>query len=216
MSKRLRTTIALGLSVGVYFFLKLFPFGSLVLYPFQLLVTFLHEFGHALGSLITGGGVHEIQINSDGSGVTTTSGGWRAITIAGGYIGSAVFGNLIMRAGLRFGTWSKYVLDALLVILVAIATLWSGSLSNTIISCLFAIAIYWVSTKSDEFIAWFLTFIGTVSVLYVIADFRVGPSSDLAQFTREVPVLSQTLWMFTWLAFVVAITWRNVRSLLHE
>jgi Zn-dependent oligopeptidase len=40
-------------------------FGSLLLYPVTMLVTFLHEFGHALGAILTGGSVEGLQVNSD-------------------------------------------------------------------------------------------------------------------------------------------------------
>ena len=213
MSTRLKTLIALGLCVTAYLFLKMIPFGSTVLYPFQLLVTVLHEFGHGIGAILTGGSVSSMQINSDGSGVTYTMGGWRPIVIAGGYIGSGVFGNIIIRAGLRYGTWSKYLLNALLVILLVIATIWSRSLSNTIICFLFAGAMYWISTKHDEFIAWFLVFTGLVSVIYVIEDFQVGPSSDLQQFTQEMPIMTHGMWMYVWLAIVVLLSWKNLKSL---
>jgi len=216
MNKRLKTLVALALCVAAYFFLQLIPFGSTILYPFQLLVTVLHEFGHALEAIITGGSVERVQINANGSGVTYTAGGWRPIVIAGGYIGSGLFGNIIMRAGLRYGSWSKYLLNGLLVGLVTIATFWSGSLSNTIICCLFASSIYWISTKNDEFIAWFLVFVGMVSILHVIQDFRVGPASDLAQFTHEIPIMTRAMWMYVWLALVVFMSWRNVKSLLSE
>jgi len=55
--------------------------GRKILYPITLLVTFLHEFGHGIGAVITGGWVEEIQINKDGSGWTRSAGGSRAVTI---------------------------------------------------------------------------------------------------------------------------------------
>ena len=49
--------------VVVYGILKFLggSFGSLVLYPVTLLVTFLHEFGHAMGAILTGGGVGRLM-----------------------------------------------------------------------------------------------------------------------------------------------------------
>lgn len=44
------------------------------------LSTVVHEVGHALGSLVTGGEVHHIVVNSDASGYTTSS---RAISLQG-------------------------------------------------------------------------------------------------------------------------------------
>lgn len=213
MSTRIKALVVLTLGAGAYFLLRILPFGELVLYPFQLMATILHEFGHAAGALLTGGDVSQVQINANGSGVTTTLGGWRFVVIAGGYIGSAIFGNILIRAGLKYGDWSKYVLYGLLVILITISTLWSASIGNTIFVALFAIAIYIVSRASNEATAWFLAFVGILTVLHIIEDFNVGPSSDLAAFAQTIPLLPSAAWMVVWLGIVVGITWWNVRSL---
>ena len=87
------------------FYLALYYFGGLVgwriLYPIRLFVTFLHEFGHAAGAIITGGEVRHIRIDPNAGGVTQSAGGSRAITIMGGYIGSAIFGNALVYIGAR-------------------------------------------------------------------------------------------------------------------
>ncbi len=57
--------------------------GTLLLYPVTMLVTFLHEFGHAMGAILTGGRVEGLQVNSDGSGYTTTLGGSPGIVLIG-------------------------------------------------------------------------------------------------------------------------------------
>jgi hypothetical protein len=65
-------------------------FGEKILYPINMLVTFLHELGHATGALLSGGKMKSMDINLDGSGLTTTLGGSTAITLVSGYIGSAI------------------------------------------------------------------------------------------------------------------------------
>ena len=86
------------LMLGLYLALKyLLPFGDTILYPINLLVTILHELGHGLGAILTGGYVDAVQINPDGSGWTRTGGGWVSVILMGGYLGSAIFGNLIFR-----------------------------------------------------------------------------------------------------------------------
>ena len=65
------------LILAVYLGLQFFggDIGALILYPVTLLVTFLHEFGHAVGAIITGGEVMHLRVNPNGSGMTTTRGG---------------------------------------------------------------------------------------------------------------------------------------------
>lgn len=187
--------------------------GDLILYPFRILVTILHEFGHAAFALLTGGNVMSVQINPNGSGVTWTSGGMPFFIISGGYIGSAIFGNILLRAGLKYAEWSHYVLNVLLIIMIVIGTIWSPSLTNTLIVGVFAGSIYFIGKLHHEIASWFLIAMGVLSLIHIIEDFNVGPSSDLAQFTALVPILPYTVWMLVWLAAVVTITWKNVKSL---
>jgi Zn-dependent oligopeptidase len=49
------------------------PFGNVALYPVKLIVTFFHEFGHALSAILTGGSVDSVTVNSDGSGLAMTA-----------------------------------------------------------------------------------------------------------------------------------------------
>src|SRR5437899_446618 len=58
--------VAATLSLG----LSLTPWGKLILYPFRLFTTWVHECGHALVTLMVGGSVSSIVIEPDTSGVT--------------------------------------------------------------------------------------------------------------------------------------------------
>jgi hypothetical protein len=217
MIQRAKTFSFLIVGAGLYFLLKTFiPFGGLILYPFQLLATILHEFGHASGTLLTGGNVNEIQINANGSGYCSSSGGWPLITLMGGYIGSALFGNVLIYVGLRHPNLSNYVLYALMAIMIGISTFWSASLVNTVIVALFAVGMYILSRLNSHVAAWALTFMGILVVLHILEDFSVGPSSDIAAFTQMLPILPFVGWMFVWLFAAGAITYWNVRSLLRD
>ncbi len=52
---------------------------SSLLYPFRLLVTFVHEAGHGLSALLTGGRFIEFRVFPNGAGLATTAGGNRVI-----------------------------------------------------------------------------------------------------------------------------------------
>ena len=119
----------------VYGILKFFggSFGHLVLYPVTLLVTFLHEFGHALGALLTGGTVEGLQINADGSGYTVTRGGSQAVVLMGGYLGSAILGNVLFRIGARHRTLTHHTLLVLAGLMCLSGLLWFESFSSTIL-----------------------------------------------------------------------------------
>lgn len=78
------------------------PLINVVVYPFKLFGTFVHEWCHALVAIVTGGTVVRLQINSNLSGETLTSGGWVLPIYSAGYVGAAIVGALLLLCPTRF------------------------------------------------------------------------------------------------------------------
>lgn len=208
----LMKTIAVAL---LYFLLRFMggSFGQIILYPITLLVTFLHEFGHAFGAAITGGSIKGMQINSDGSGVTTTLGGSAAVTLLGGYIGSALFGNLLFYIGAKLPRFHRVTLVFLGGLMLFAGIFWYQSAVSTLILVAYAVLLYFIA-RHAEWVSWALMFFGLASILYIIQDFNFGPRSDLEQFDRVVGIFSADIWKYIWLAFVVFLFISNLRLIL--
>lgn len=68
------------------------PVVGAVLLPLRYLNTHLHELGHALMALGTGGQVERIVVYGDGSGVTPVAGGILPLVASAGYLGAAAAG----------------------------------------------------------------------------------------------------------------------------
>ena len=71
------------------------PMGRLILYPFTLLSTWVHEMGHGLTALVVGGQFLKLDIFADASGMahlTVTRGLASALSSAGGPLGPPFFG----------------------------------------------------------------------------------------------------------------------------
>ena len=188
------------------------PYGMFLLLPVNLFVTFLHEFGHASFALITGGDVHEVYIQANGAGYAVTAGGWRPLILMGGYIGSALLGNLLLYVGLykpKISIAATYVMIALLVFT---ALWWYSSLFTSVLLIAFGALLFWMTRKSKVNISRWLVVIGTASIIYIIMDYNSGPSSDLAKFTEIVPVFPKAVWAIVWLVIVVFITWRALKK----
>ncbi len=199
------------------------PYWNYIVYPINLLVTFLHEFWHAFFALITGWSVHWLVVNSNWSWVTTTSGWIRDLVAAWWYLGSAIFGNILLyiwfksaspsssfeRRGTNLSQIIIYFLSALMVF---VAIFWF----NWIISSLLILALAWglfTLAKYSKYDSLILQFLGVSSIIYIIEDFNVWPSSDLAKFSWILP---QTLWMYVWLIIVIIITWWNLRLIFKK
>lgn len=87
--------IALVLTVAIPFV----PFGSFAIAPLILFVTFIHEIFHLIAGLATGGSVRSLSVFPDGSGLVVyqpTSDLGSAITSSAGYMGTVLFGALLM------------------------------------------------------------------------------------------------------------------------
>ncbi len=200
--------------VVVYGILKFLggSFGSFVLYPVTLLVTFLHEFGHAMGAILTGGGVEGMQINPDGSGYTVSRGGSPGVILMGGYMGSAIFGNLLFRIGVRHKALTQATLLTLGAIMALAGIVWFESFESTVILFAFAVSLFFIARKTnwDQDV---LIFLGVAAVLYIIQDFNVGPQSDLVMYEKVVGIFPSQVWMYLWLAFAGLLFWWNLRAI---
>ena len=83
-------------AVAVSLVASLTPWADILLYPFKLFTTWVHECGHALMTVLTGGRVMSISIEPDTSGLTQSlvpvgrvAGG---LVASSGYLGAAMVG----------------------------------------------------------------------------------------------------------------------------
>jgi hypothetical protein len=100
--------IATIITIALWFI----PYAGILVYPIRLFVTFVHEGGHALMSLLTGGSVQSLTIASDGSGLTySASSSWLGsiLTSSAGYLGTTFFGVLMLLL-MRWNVSAKKIL----------------------------------------------------------------------------------------------------------
>jgi len=200
----------LAVLIVIYLLLKyLIPYGDNIIYPVNLLVTFLHEFGHGFAAILTWGWVIEIQINSNGSGHAVTSGWIRSIILLGGYIWSAILGNILLYIAFKKQKYSEIILYILWIIMLFTALFWFSSLVSTLLLVLWAAWIMFAAKKTiyDSIVLWFLAI---ASLLYIIEDFNVGPSSDIAKFSDIFIFIPEAVWMLVWLIVVLVMTGWNI------
>lgn len=79
------------------------PFGGVLLYPFKLLATWMHELSHGLVMMITGAGFDRMEIYRDTSGISFAEHGVgpgvRAAIAGAGYMGTPLGGAIILMLG---------------------------------------------------------------------------------------------------------------------
>jgi len=199
LTPRAALLVRIAVMLALYFGLSEYggQVGRKILWPIRIFVTYLHEFGHAVGALITGGKVLSVTIDPHGGGVTWTTNGSRPIIIMGGYIGSALFGNLLFYIGAK---WPRLVKPAL------------GILMATMV----VTGLVWFKTVFTSAVLFGFVFLGLASVIYIIQDTASGPSSDLRAFEAELSFLPAQVWMVIWLLLALGILALNARMLWRE
>ena len=213
MIKKKNKIAVLLILIIIYFLLKYYiPYWWYIIYPINLLVTFLHEFWHAFFALITWWSVLWLVVNSDWSWVTTTSWGVRDLVVSWWYLGSALFGNILLYIWIKKQKYSEKILYFLSLLMVFVSIFWFNWIASSLIilalaSWIFILARY---SKYDSLI---LQFLGVSSILFIIEDFNVWPSSDLAHFSGILPV---SVWMVVWLIIVVLISLYNLKLILKK
>src|SRR5690242_18819647 len=101
------------------------PFGYYLMYPFTLLATWVHESGHGLGAIITGGSFDRLMIFWDASGWAEVrhAAGWPdAISCLGGLWAPPLVGAflLVFARGPRRARLALFVLCAALLVTLAL------------------------------------------------------------------------------------------------
>jgi len=214
--------ILLILSI-IYIWLKHFiPHWEYFVYPISILVTFMHEFGHSFFAFITWWWVKWILINPNWSWVATTYWWFKPFVLIWWYIWSAIFWNLLLYIWATKKNISRYII-LLLAILIVFIAIYSFSFNlYQIISTLLLILLAWVlayfslNIKQDSFNRIFLMFLGIASILYIIEDFNVWPSSDIKKFSDYFVVIPEFLWMIIWLLIVIILTYYTLKLIFKK
>lgn len=100
VNRRQILALAFGAFV-IVFVLWQFAGSTIVLYPFRLFVTQVHELGHGLTAIISGGDFIKYQVEANGSGVATYRNGNPLLVLPMGYLGAALFGAALLFAANR-------------------------------------------------------------------------------------------------------------------
>jgi hypothetical protein len=112
----------LGLALLASLLLWNLPFGGLVLYPFKLLATWLHELSHGIAMICAGVGLDRLDIFRDTSGMAHAGGNsgpfGGAVIAAAGYMGTPLWGAalLVIASTAQAARRALLVLAALLLV----------------------------------------------------------------------------------------------------
>jgi hypothetical protein len=128
---------------------RLIPFGGIILYPLTLFTTWVHEMGHGLAALATGGRFRELEIFSNASGLAYTANqkGWaQAVVSAGGLLAPAILGAAIL-AFVHTPRRARILLASLAGALVLSVVIWVRSATGLVVMPLVATLLGWAAWR---------------------------------------------------------------------
>lgn len=200
----------------------LFLWNTPVLFPFKIFVVLLHELSHGLAAVLTGGRIVSIELSADQGGLCTTQGGWTFIVLSAGYLGSMLWGGLILLAAARTKL-DKFISMFIGVAVVAITLLFIRSSFGFIFGLIFGAALFaigkFMSEKVNDFL---LRYIGLTSMLYAVFDIkddlitRTVAESDASVIAQHY-FGSSLMWGIAWIALALFGAYFFIRlSLKHE
>lgn len=118
-------------------FLSFLPFAHILTYPFLIFSTFIHETSHAVAAVLTGGEVESLIVRMNGSGVTYTRGGLRFVVSSAGYLGTTLFGALLLLLSRN----EKYVRPTLIgcaLLVLLVTAVFVGNTNNILVIAMIA------------------------------------------------------------------------------
>ena len=195
-----------------------------LLRPFILPLTYfnthIHELAHALAALVTGGMPQHIIVNADGSGATPILGGNILLVASAGYMGSTIFGGLLILGSRTektarttlYATFALFVLSVLLLVRVNPVGIISGILWA---AALGASAKY---LKNDSLI--FLTrFLGLSLCLTSFQSFltllqltATTTSHNDAMLLQQATMIPAILWTLAWITLSAIALFATLKS----
>lgn len=200
------------------------PYSDFALYPLRLFITFLHESGHALAAVATGGQVVSLSVSPNTSGLTKTMASplWMWLIYSGGYLGTTVFGALLLQVG-RLHRWQHAGRATLYVaasFMVGATVLWVRDPFTLGVGVFLAVALFGLAKilppRAADFAAAFLAVqcslnaLGDLRILINLTANHLGDND--AVFMARMYGLPSVLWATLWAAMAVVILLVALRS----
>ncbi|MCB0077041.1 MAG: M50 family metallopeptidase [Anaerolineales bacterium] len=221
-----RIVLASIVTIGV----ALLFWGSPFLLPLKLFVVLLHEMSHALAAWLTGGAVERLIVTADEGGLAFTRGGNRFLISSAGYLGSLIWGVVLMQLSLARPARRRVALR-MLALLLALAVILSvrDPFTLAMVGATVAAALLLARYGPPRWQQIVLWLIGSFSALYAIIDIGTdilsrGPLAGVpffgtVTFQNDAEILAAEtfvpafVWGLLWITLALAVYLWNLRQL---
>ncbi len=222
MNSRLRDPLvrnraAFLLGFAAYFAVLWWFWNTQWVYPLKMFVVLLHELSHGLVAIVTGGYIDRIVLDPAQGGLCECPGGSAFLTLSAGYLGSLVWGGLLVIAGHELKRWSGQILLGIGVAVVALSIVFVRGSFGLTFGVLFGLALVAVARLLPPVVSRVaLTTLGLTSCLYAILDIksdvidRPELRSD-ARMLAEMTGVPTLVWGVLWILLALAFSWLLLR-----
>jgi len=193
-----------------------------VIYPFRIFVTFVHEFSHGIAAELTGGDFVWFTVDPNTSGLTLAPGGVSIIVASAGYLGSALFGGLLLILGSQRG-WARVITACLGLSFLVLTGRFAQNSFSAASGFFFAIAMIGVGVLGSEGVsAFFLNLLAiqcSLNALDSLTDLVAVSASGVplrtdAMAMQEITGLPAAFWALLWSGIAIGVLYYCVRLVL--
>lgn len=204
------------------------PYGMILLYPFTILSTWFHEMAHGIMALILGGNFHQLEINSNGSGLAMWSGDLflgnvgKALVAAAGPLGPTVAGAILIILSKK-DKYIKTILYVFSAMLISSVILWVRSIYGIPVIVIIAILIFFAAhnmqPKKQKLL---LIFLGIQSFLSIFLSIGYLLSQeafiDNKYHISDTGVIAENLFLPYWIwggVIIIISIYTIVQSIMY-
>jgi len=222
MSEITKRKLRFVLGFALFFTALWLLWNTALVYPLKIFVVLLHEASHAVAAVATGGSIQRITLDPLQGGACYCPGGNAFLTLSAGYLGSLLWGGLMITAAQSTRVKASLVNGLIGGLVIVLTILYVRNTFGIVFGIAFGLAMIGVSRKLSASInASALLVLGLTSALYAILDIksdvldRPELTSDarmLAELTGVPTVAWGVLWIASALAFCFWLLRRAYRD----
>lgn len=194
------------------------PWLGWAVYPFRLFGTFVHELSHGLAAVATGGDFQRFSVQPDLSGLAWSAGGIRVIVGSAGYIGSAIFGGVLIALHARWMS-ARALLLGMAIVFGLLCLLFVRNLFGIASALVLTAAMMYAGLKLPEFwrdallkvLALQLILDGYNSLFTVLRLSGAGDSQTDAHAMAQLTWLPAWIWAVLWILASTAMLFGVLR-----